>query len=223
MTAPLDSTTVARYLTEHPHFFAEHADLLGEVKLTSPLHGRAISLQERQMEVMRERYKALERRMAELIRLARENGAIAGRFHSWAQAMLPLRRDADLPQALIDGLKNAFQVPQATLRLWDVAPAYRDAWFARGVSDDARMFANSLLAPYCGGNHDFEAVRWLGSAEPILSTVILPLRPSGGKAPAFGLLILGAPDPARFTADRATDFLLHIGATASAALGALRA
>jgi hypothetical protein len=50
--------------------------------------------------------------------------------------------------------------------------------------------------------------------------VILPLR-SGGAA--FGLLILGSADPARFEADMATDFLIHIGETASAALAALRA
>ena len=72
------------------------------------------------------------------------------------------------------------------------------------------MFANSLLAPYCGSNHDFEAVRWLDDAASVASTVILPLR-SGGTA--FGLLILGSPDAQRFRADMATDFLIHIGET----------
>ena len=47
MTVPLDSTLVAQYLTDHPHFFEEHADLLGEIKLASPITGRAVSLQER--------------------------------------------------------------------------------------------------------------------------------------------------------------------------------
>jgi uncharacterized protein YigA (DUF484 family) len=111
-------------------------------------------------------------------------------------------------------------VPQATLRLWDLAPAHGGAWFAEGVSDDARIFANSLLAPYCGSNHDFEAVRWLDAAGGVLSTVILPRRCGGA---AFGLLILGSPDPQRFGAEMATDFLIHIGETAGAALAALRA
>ena len=220
MTDTMDPAAVAQFLVDNPQFFEQHAALLGKVKLSSPLTGKAVSLQERQMEVMRDKYKALELQMAELIRLARDNAAIANKFHAWTQALLQARHGADLPRALVDSLCAQFAVPQATLRLWDLAPEHGDAWFARGVSDDARIFANSLLAPYCGSNHDFEAVRWLDDAAAVQSTVILPLR-SGGSA--FGLLILGSPDPRRFGAEMATDFLIHIGETASAALAALRA
>jgi uncharacterized protein YigA (DUF484 family) len=219
MTAPLDSTAVAAWLADNPNFFAEHAGLLGQVRLSSPLTGKAVSLQERQMEVMRDKYKALELRMSELIHLAQDNAAIANKFHAWTQGLLAARRDADRPSAVVDGLRNGFAVPQVTLRLWDLDPVYNDAWFVEGVSDDARIFAGSLLAPYCGSNHDFEAVRWLGDAASVQSTVILPLRANGA---AFGLLIMGSPDPERFTAQMATDFLIHIGETASAALAALR-
>ena len=82
MTAPLDASTVAQYLSEHPNFFEEHTSLLGEVKLSSPITGRTISLQERQMEVMRDKYKALELRLSELARHAKENETIAARFHT---------------------------------------------------------------------------------------------------------------------------------------------
>lgn len=220
MTATLDSTAVADYLAAHPTFFQEHANLLGEVKLSSPLTGKAVSLQERQMEVMRDKYKALELRMSDLIRLAEANAAIANKFHGWTQALLKTRHDSDMARALVDGLATHFGVPQATLRLWNLAPAHAGAWYVNGVSEDARLFANSLLAPYCGSNHDFEAVRWLADAGAVQSTVILPLRSNGS---AFGLLILGSPDPERFTASMGTDFLVHIGETASAALAALRA
>jgi len=220
MTAALDSVAVARFLADNPQFFAQHTTLLGQVKLSSPLTGKTVSLQERQMEVMRDKYKALELQLSELVRLAQKNAAIAESFHGWNQALLQARHGADLPRALIDGLRTCFGVPQATLRLWDLEPGHVDAWFAQGVSEDARLFASSLLAPYCGSNHDFEAVRWLDDAGAVKSTVILSLRCGGA---AFGLLILGAADPARFEADMATDFLVHIGATASAALAVLRA
>ena len=220
MTAILDSAAVARFLADNPQFFVQHASLLGQVKLSSPLTGNTVSLQERQMEVMRAKYKALELQLNELMRLAQKNAAIAESFHGWNQTLLQARHGADLPRALVDGLRTQFGVPQATLRLWDLGPGHADAWFAQDVSEDARLFANSLLAPYCGSNHDFEAVRWLDDAGAVKSTVIVSLR-SGGAA--FGLLILGAADPARFEADMATDFLVHIGATASAALAALRA
>lgn len=220
MTATLDSSAVARYLADNPQFFEEQAGLLGSVRLTSPLTGKAVSLQERQMEVMRDKYKALELRMAELVRTAQDNAAIAGKFHAWTQGILMARHDPDLPRVLVDGLRTQFAVPQVTIRLWSLLPEHAGAWFTDGVSDDARIFANSLRAPYCGTNNDFEAVRWLSDPAEVQSTVILPLRSSSS---AFGLLIMGSPDPERFAAHMATDFLTHIGETSSAALAVLRA
>jgi uncharacterized protein YigA (DUF484 family) len=219
MTATLDSAAVAQYLADHPQFFEEHAGLLGQVKLSSPLTGKAVSLQERQMEVMRDKYKALELRLAELLRIGEENTAIARRFHRWHQALLATAGLEAMPRALVDGLALHFGVPQATLRLWQLAPGHADAWFARDVSDDVRIFAASLRAPYCGSNRDFEAVRWLDDAAAVSSTVMLPLR-SG--ADTFGLLVMGSPDPARFTERMGTEFLVHIGETASTALAPLR-
>jgi len=49
---------------------------------------------------------------------------------------------------------------------------------------------------------------------------MLPLR-VGAAPEAFGLLVLGSPDPSRFSADMATDFLSRISETASAALACL--
>jgi uncharacterized protein YigA (DUF484 family) len=63
-------------------------------------------------------------------------------------------------------------------------------------------------------------VRWLEDSASVRSTVLVPLRAAGA---AFGLLVLGSPDPERFSASMATDFLVHIGETASAALVPLRA
>lgn len=225
MTVTLDSTAIAQYLVDNPQFFEEHAGLLGEVKLSSPLTGRAVSLQERQMEMMRDKYKALELRMAELMRRADENATIASRFHGWTQQLLRAGAPAaatptDMPRAVIDGLVKHFVVPQASLRLWSLNPAHADAWFATGLSDDVRLFASGLRAPYCGPNKDFEAVRWLDDADKIRSTALLPLRAAGK---VFGLLVLGSPDPERFGAAMATDFLVHIAETASTALAPLRA
>lgn len=228
MTVTLDSAAIAQYLVDHPQFFEEYASLLGEVKLSSPLTGRAVSLQERQMEVMRDKYRALELRMAELMRHAEENAAIANRFHGWTRQLLeagaPDEAPASMPRAVVDGLIRHFMVPQASLRLWDLAPAHASAWYASDVSDDVRLFASGLRAPYCGPNRDFEAVRWLADGadlqSPVRSTVLVPLRAGGA---AFGLLVLGSPDPERFSAGMGTDFLVHIGETASAALLPLRA
>lgn len=173
------------------------------------------------MEVMRDKYKALELRMSKLSRLAEENGDIASKFHGWNQAMLQVRNDADMPRVLVDALQSNFDVPCVSLRLWQVLPEHANGWFTEDVTADVRMFANSLQAPYCGSNRDFEAVHWL-QADKIESTVMIALR-APNTTGTFGLLVLGSPDSERFTASMGTDFLVHIGATASAALAALRA
>jgi uncharacterized protein YigA (DUF484 family) len=215
-----DSDSIAQFLLDHPQFFEQHAELLARIKLTSPLAGRTVSLQERQMEVLREKIKAMEMRLAELIRIGQENDALTHKIHAWSRSLLLARHDVDLPRTIIAGLETIFDVPQAALRVWNVTPAHAHAWFAQPVSEDCRIFANSLTVPYCGRNDDFEAASWLTGAAPAQSIAMLALR-GIDDANAFGLLVLGSPDPARFRADMSTDFLAQIGETASGALNCL--
>lgn len=132
----------------------------------------------------------------------------------------------DLPQAVVDGLRTLFDVPQAAVRVWGVAGAYIDADFTQGASDDARAFASSLTMPFCGPNLGFEPAAWLAqeSGATAQSLALLPLREGAidSATPAFGLLVLGSPDPQRFDATMATDFLSRMAELASAALMRLR-
>lgn len=218
MTYHLDSNAVADFLSDNPHFFEEHSELLARVKLTSPVAGRTVSLQERQMEVLREKIKVLELRMADLLRIAQENDAITQKFLEWTRSLLLARNDVDLPHTLINGLQTIFSVPHATLRIWGVAEEFAHTWFSAEVSEDAKIFCNGLTTPYCGPNQEFEAASWIDDAESIQSIAMLPLRVG---PEAFGLLVLGSSDPHRFTSDMATDFLSKIGETASAAMTCL--
>lgn len=222
MPDSLDAPTVANWLAEHPDFFQEYGAMLAQLQLTSPVSGRAISLQERQMEVMRGKYKTLELRLAEFIRTAHDNDALNRKFNDWSKSLLLARNDVDLPHILVSGLCSYFNVPHATLRLWRVHDDYLHTWFVQNVSDDARIFAGSLSGPYCGLNNDFEAVSWLEHADEVRSIALLPLRLAGARD-TFGLLVLGSPDPERYSGEMATDFLMQIADTASAALACLLA
>ena len=75
--------------------------------------------------------------------------------------MIAERDPYALPHTIARGLREVFDVPQAALRLWDVAEPYAQAEFARQVGEEVRIFANSLAAPYCGANTGFEAAQWL--------------------------------------------------------------
>jgi uncharacterized protein YigA (DUF484 family) len=73
-------------------------------------------------------------------------------------------------------------------------------------------------------NSGVEAAKWLDDPATVMSMALIPLR-SGAAAstePAFGMLVLASPDPQRFQAGLATDFLERIAELASAALSRLR-
>jgi uncharacterized protein YigA (DUF484 family) len=219
MTIKLDSASVSQYLIDHPEFFLENPILLTQIKLSSTRTDRAISLQERQMEVMREKHKTLECQMADLMCIGRENDGMTRKYQCWTRSLLLARNNPDCANTLVHGLQTIFDVPHVTLRLWQTDNDH--AWFAQPVSDETKKFANSLHAPYCGLNNHFEVLHWLEKAEcDVQSTVILPLRIDAGSN-AFGLLVLGSPDPQRYMANMATDFLTNISETASAALAGL--
>ena len=213
---------IADYLALTPEFFQRHAELLGAVQLASPHGARAVSLQERQMEMLRDRLKGMERRIMEMIRHSQENLALADRLHRWACALMLTPQSAELPEALLRQLMHHFIVPQASLRLWGVAAQYKDAAFAREVSAGVKAFSNSLAVPYCGVNAGFEALQWLADAVSVRSTALVPLR-APQSASAFGLLVLASPDPMRYSADMGTEFLGRIGELAGAALAFLLA
>lgn len=213
----MDTHDIAHYLANNPDFFEEHTELLSKIKLTSPLTGRAVSLQERQMEVLRDKIKILEMRIADLIRLATDNYSITHKFEAWVRAILLVRNDVDLPHVLITQLQNIFAIPQVTLRIWSIPEHFSHTWFAQTVSEDIRLFTNSLTVPFCGENKDFEAVQWLSEPGIVKSIALLPLRVKETND-AFGLLVFGSDDALRFTSEMNTDFLMDIASTASAAL-----
>ena len=84
----ITETDIANFLANTPGFFERHADLLASIQLTSPHGQRAVSLQQRQMEMLRDKIKALEQQIMEMVRHGRENVAIADRLHRFTRALL---------------------------------------------------------------------------------------------------------------------------------------
>ncbi|RYF42595.1 MAG: DUF484 family protein, partial [Comamonadaceae bacterium] len=158
---PITEDDIANYLANTPDFFGRHAELLGAVQLTSPHGNRAVSLQERQAEMLREKIKALEHRVMDMVRHGNENMIIADRLQRWARHLLQIRSGRALPASIAAEVRTQFMVPQVAIKVWDVDGRYGEEAFAAGVSEDAKTFASSLTQPYCGVNSGFEAVNWL--------------------------------------------------------------
>jgi uncharacterized protein YigA (DUF484 family) len=155
--------------------------------------------------------------------------------HQWTGRLLAVRDPFDLPTEVTESIRALFDVPLAAVRVWGVAGPYIDCDFALGASEDAQAFASSLTMPFCGPNLGFEP-RPVAAPGPVRGRGAKPGRrarspwpccrcakaPSTAPPPAFGLLVLGSPDPQRFDATMGTDFLARMAELASAALLRLR-
>ena len=221
---PITEDDIANYLANTPDFFQRHANLLATVQFTSPHSHRAVSLQERQAEMLREKIKLLEQRIMEMIRNGNENVMLSDKILRWARTLFLTTNLADLPLEIVMEIKDQFAVPQVGLRLWGMADEFAGQAFVQGVSDDAKVFASSLTEPFCGLNTGFEAVSWLEDSHNVSSLALIPLRSgvAGSSAPAFGMLVLASSDAHRFNSGMGTEFLARIGELASAALSRLR-
>ena len=218
---PITEDDIADFLLNTPDFFGRHAELLSAVLLTSPHGNRAVSLQERQAEMLREKIKLLEHRIMDMIRHGNENMIISDRLQRWARRLFLTASPQALPHAMAEGLQEEFMVPQVAVKVWGVADAFAGEPFAQGVSNDVKSLASSLMAPYVGANAGFEAVVWLPDASRVASVALIALR-AGTEPQAFGLMVLASPDSQRFHAGMGTDFLERMAELGSAALSRLR-
>ena len=217
---PITEDDIANFLANTPDFFERHAELLATVQLSSGHGSRAVSLQERQAGLLRDKIKTLEGKVVDMIRHGQENVGIADKLQRCTRNLLLTAHARDLPETIVRELKGQFAIPQAAIKLWRVNGVFTGEPFAAGASADAQAFASSLGAPYCGVNSGFEAANWLPDPAMAMSIALIPLRHDGEDKPhaVFGMLVLASTDPQRFHADMGTDFLAQIGDLAGAAM-----
>lgn len=209
----LKADDVARWLRDNPVFFEEHAELLTEIEVPNPHGGQAIPLSDRQVVSLREKAKALEAKLAELIQFGEENDVISEKVHRLAVAMLSARTLGTVLHELYYNLREDFTIPHASLRLWRGMGDVPEFGVA---SDQLREFAAGLEAPFCGPNANFEAASWFGDATPhIRSVAFIPLRELDE---TFGMLAFASEDLLRFYPEMGTLYLKRIGEMVSAAL-----
>jgi uncharacterized protein len=199
-TKQLTEDDISDYLLNTPDFFVRHAELLAAIQLTHPHSGRAISLADRQMELHREKFKALELKHGNLLRVGKENVALAGKLHQWMLGLLTYAGTNDAKDQLTSSLQSIFNVPQAAV---DGSQAAQDV-------------ACQMTQPTCGlAAEAFFQNANVANALPDVananSLAVIPL-------PRVGLLILASHDPNRFTAEMGTEFLTRLGELAHAAL-----
>jgi len=220
MTQLPSDQDVAHFLTRSPDFFLRHGEVLEHLQFQSSLGERTISLQERQIDLLREKIRIAEMRHAELLTHARLNLENIQRMTDWTASMLRARHAELRPDLITDRLKAIFGVEHVTFRIWEPHPSFGattpEAWYRRDATAEICKQASGLTQPYCGILNDAAALSWLPNPSAIRSIALIPLR--SAEDAVFGLLLLAANEPERFSVTMATDFLRQIGRLASAAL-----
>ena len=215
---------VARYLEEHPDYFQRHPELLARITLIHQVGGRAVSLIERQVQVLRDQSRNLQRQLRELLGNARDNDALTDRLHRLALAMVDGRTLDDALDAAGDILRQEFQFDGARLLLrardgfpigpgagaaFAVSPPVARRWrpttpcsksCCAKLPPASRFVARRPRRRCCAslfGEHATDIKTW----------ALIPL---GGASP-FGALCLGSRDPYRFHAGMGTVYLTRLG------------
>jgi len=221
--AEVDEAAVASYLSATPDFFDRHAQLLLKIRLPDSRGGATtVSLLERQVEVLRERNRQLERKLKEFVSVARENDTLNAKVLTMARRLIATTSRAAVITAIEATLREDFDAGQSVLVLTQAdAPAGRaETRFLRVVRSDApdlRSFETLFSSgkPRCGQLRDSQRDFLFGAGSvEIGSVALVPLGPKGN----LGLLACGSHNAQRFNPTMSTDFLTRIGELIAAAL-----
>lgn len=206
-------------LKDCPDILVRNPALLAELEVPHEA-GKAISLIERQVSVLREKLNTTDKRLCELMNIARANERLAESRHRLAINLLGAHDLEDVISIVLDELGNELEADYAVVRLiTDNSDRLNDTpeLFIDANSEGLVAF-NTMLdnrKPLCGHCTDEQNAFLFGDdASDIGSAAVIPLV-AGEK---LGLLGLGGKDERRFSIAMGTEFLTQIGELVSAAL-----
>jgi uncharacterized protein len=211
--AESEEETVAQYLSQNTDFFERHQNLLARLRLPHVRSGATISLVERQVEVLREKQAGLEEKLAEFVRVARANDALADKVHRFTRRLL---RAGSREQAMTEieaSLREDFDAFNSVMVLIGVHPETPSVRFVRTLTAEdpnlksfESLFANGK--PRCGQVRDTQREFLFGTdTNEIGSVALVPL----GEKGSLGLLALASADRDRFHPGMSTEFLARMG------------
>ena len=219
----LNDTTVAEYLQTYPDFFERNSPLLTKLRLPHLRDaGATVSLVERQVEVLRERNQSLDRKLKELVDVARANDALADRIHRLSQRLIRAHTLLETIGAVETSLREDFDAMHSVLVLFleqarSLEGAGRFLRSAEPTDPDIKSFESLLQSgkPRCGQVRDAQRDYLFGKDSVEIGSVALtPLGPKG----ELGILAIGASDAERFHPGMSTEFLSRIGELVTYAL-----
>lgn len=218
-TTTLDAAQIAAWLETHPEFFTNQQELLGKLHIPHPATGEAISLIEKQVDILRSQNRQLERRMVDLIEVARLNEAAVEKIHHFSLSLLDAHDLNDVLTTVEDNLRNRFAAEQVAICLFRGKGLDFENTPARRVTRDdlANEFGRFLETgkPQCGRLRPAQLdYLFADNAANIGSAALIPL----GATLDIGLIAIGSKSEDQFSPTLGTVYLSRIGELVAAAL-----
>lgn len=208
----IDPRQVSDYLREHPEFFNEHPELLAELRIPHRVHG-AVSLLERQLQMLRDSNRELKRKLMELVQVARENDRLHDRMHHLIMDLVSAESLQQLIDTLQDHLQGEFKADTVTLKIYGLGEdEARETGAQRLDRNDPGLeeFTAFLKSgrPLCGRLKQGQLDFLFGDQAPAVeSAALIPI----GKRGEHGMLAIGSRTANHFHPGMGTLFLSHMG------------
>ncbi len=211
----LDVLDVAGFLRRHPDFLSEFPDLALTLRL--PRHeGASTSLASYQLDVLRDKNRALTRRLQELIGIAQDNEQLVARVHGFTLSLMRAQTPADTLSTVAATLTEDFHTDLVRAVLFRKPEGFAPEWLRVASRTDAGLapFSEFLTQdqPLCGRLNDDKLEFLFGAdATRAASAALLPID-------GHGFLAIASKDQNRFHPGIGTMFLKLMAEAVGAAL-----
>jgi uncharacterized protein YigA (DUF484 family) len=204
---------MVRYLRDHPAFFEEHQDVLAGMILSHE-SGSAVSLIERQVQILREQKNEQKRKLQSLISAAQNNEKLNNNVNALILALLDASTLNDVLSITEQRIRADFEADAIVIKLLasgdEVLKEHAEltAWQQPALVIGEKVM--TAREPMCG-SFNSEQMQALFDDADIQSAGIVPLVKNKNSKNCYGIIAIGSYDPQRFRADMGTLFLSLLG------------
>lgn len=208
-TEDLTPDLVAQYLIENPTFFLRRDDLLASMQLPHA-SGDAISLVEKQVNILRERNIDMRHRMSNLLNVAKDNDLLLEKTKRLTLAIMEARSIDQLVSSVEKSLTDDFGVDFCNLTLFGSPEQLRNVKARIVPPQEAREHIGAIMEnskAICGVLRDQELnFLFTSQSSKVRSAAVNPLINDY----PLGVLAIGSKDAKAYQSDMGTLFLSYI-------------
>ena len=203
----LSDQQVLDYLRSNPDFFQQHATAIAELSLSHE-SGKAVSLIEHQVAILRERNMTMRRRMNELLQAARSNDEIFAKTRSLNLALLEVNSWHELNEVLATHVLVDFEADFVCAHLAAAKLALALDHIQHHVEELPCLHLHNGSKAICTvlRTDELQDLFPMSNHDETGSAVLLKLKVREG----MGVLCIGSRSPTRFAKNMDTLFVQYI-------------